>query len=578
MTTTTSSIDQTACRFPWLTMERLAYGLLILVPVIIRLVNLGQRPLAPAEAHTALRAWQASQGMHPALDAGQPLLFTLQSLTFFVMGATDALARIWPLLAISALPLSFYFLREWLGRWQALLAATLITLSPLANTFARRSDGVSFALLAAVIALAGWSRVVRNQSHGWALTLAGVALALLSGPGGVTILIALAVLFLLTRDTLPDHPTGPASGDWIIFGIILLTGGTAIFTRFDALGLMTINLTQWLTDISLSSRSLLLGFVRLAADEPTLSLFGLLAIVWGLRQERRTRALSIAAGGAALIAILQGPDVAYSRAAAAFFLALPTAELLVHLARRGDFSFRSLEQLLFIAVLILLAFLSVYALVTFAFDGDFSRLMIFFVSILLGIMIVFLFVWFLGWQEVRGGLLITSLTLTLLFGVSMAWQLGFNDTLPTLARVSPTEALPDVKDMIRTYGDLSEHQTGDRWATEVVLIPGSRSDDMIQWYLRRAEDFHIVHSVSAENPPAIIIAPAEQVLTLGDHYAGQRFALLSSWDIGLVASLNQGIQWFFFRRAPFPPPAADAVNLWAQLVLLNLEQNLNASN
>ena len=575
MTTTTSTLDTPRPRISWLTTERLAYGLLILVPAIIRLVNLGERTISPIEASTALRAWQASQGMHPALDAGSPLLFSLQSLTFFVMGATDALARAWPLLAISALPMAFYFLRGWLGRWPALLAATLITFSPLANAFARRSDGTGFALLAAAIALVGWSRVQGEQRHGWALILSGLALALLAGPAGFTILVALAILFLLTRGTSSEHRLGPASGDWIVFGVLLLAGGTAFLTRFDALGLMTINLTQWLTDLSLASRNLLLGFIRMAADEPTLSLFGLLAIIWGLRQDRQTRALSIAAAVAALIAILQGPDVAYSRAAAAFFLALPTADLLVNLARRGDFSFRSLEQILFVAVLILLAFLSVDALVSFVPNGDFDQLTLFFLSLLLGLIVILLFLWFLGLSEVRGGLLITGLALTLLFGASMLWQLGFNDTLPTLARVSPTEALPDAKDLIRTYGDLSEHQQGDRWATEVVLIPGSRSDDVIQWYLRRAENFHIAPSVNVENPPAILIAPADYELSLDDAYAGQRFTMLSSWDIGLVESLSQGIQWFFFRRAPFPPPAADAVTLWTRLDLLNLDQNSN---
>ena len=79
-------------------MERLAYGLLIVVPLIIRLIDLGGRTLSPTEASTALRAWQASQALHPTLDAGSHLLFSLQTLTFFIAGASDGLARAWPLL------------------------------------------------------------------------------------------------------------------------------------------------------------------------------------------------------------------------------------------------------------------------------------------------------------------------------------------------------------------------------------------------------------------------------------------------------------------------------------------------
>ena len=553
-------------------MERLAYALLIFIPTAIRLVNLGGRALSPVEASTALRAWQTSQGLHPALDAGSPLLFSLQSLTFFVMGATDALARAWPLLAAAAIPLALYFTREWLGRWTALIAATIITLSPLVNAFARRGDGVSFALLAAAIALTGWSRVVRDQSHGWMLTLAAVAIALLSGPAGFTVLIALAIIFALTWGASAEQRTTPASGDWAIFAVILVAGGAAFFTRFDALGLTAVNLTQWLNDFSLAPKTLLMGLIRMLADEPLLSLFGLMGIIWGVRQSRVPRALSLAAAIAALIAIAQGPDVAYSRAVAAFFLALPTAALLVHLARRGEFSFHSLEQILFVTVLVLLAFLAVYALVAFAHNGDFNRLSIFFVTALLALIIIVIFIFFISWAEVRGGLLMTALILTLLFGAGMIWHLAFNDTLPTLARVSPTETMPDAKDLIATYGDISQHQTGDRWAEEIVLIPGSRSDDVIQWYLRRAEQFRVVDGVNPQNPPAIIITPAELELSLGEDYAGQSFALLSNWGVDHLASANDAIRWFFFRQAPFPPPAADAVNLWVRLDLLDLNQ------
>jgi hypothetical protein len=555
-------------------MERLGYALLTLIPIILRLVNLGQRSLAPAEASAALRAWQQAQGMHPALDAGQPLLFTLQSLTFFVTGATDATARIWPLLAAAALPLALYGARGWLGRWTALIAATLITLSPLINAFARRGDGVSFALLAAGVALAGWARMQEGKAHGWLWTLAGLALALISGPAGFTVILALGLLFALTYASLP-RPTAPAAGDWGVAAAILFLGGTAFFVRFDALGLMAVNLTQWLHNFTLAPRALLTGMVRLAADEPLLSLFGTFAVTWGLLQGGKIRAWSLAAALAALIAIAQGPDVAYSRAAAAFFLALPTAAWLVHLARQDAFHIHSLEETLFIIVLILLAFLSAYALISFAQSGNFNHLTLFFVTLAMGIIVTGVFIMFIGWREVQGGLLIAWLILTLLFGAGMIWQLAFNATLPTLARVYPTEALPDARDLVRTYGDISQHITGDRWAEEIVLIPGSPSDDLIQWRLRRSQQFSVAAGIDPQSPPPIIIAPAEKTLSMGDEYAGQAFAPISNWGVDHLATTNDAIHWFFFRRAPFPPPPADTINLWVRLDLLSLDQPTN---
>jgi len=572
MTATSSTADNTQMNLQQLTLERLAYALLVIIPLAIRLITLGQRTLSPQEASTALRAWQASQGLHPLLNAGSPLLFSLQSATFFIIGATDATARAWPLLAAALLPLAFYLTRDWLGRSVALLAAALIVLSPLANAFARSGDGVSFALLAAAITLAGWAFLSANHRGGWALFGAGVAIALLSGPAGITALITLATLFILTNDASSSHRSAPTSSNWLLFAAALLVGGTLFLTRFDALGLIAINLTQWLQDFSLLPKNILLGAIRMAVDEPFLSLFGLLAILWGLRQTPRIRALSIAAAVAAIIAILQGPDQAYSRAVAAFFLALPTAALLIPIARHGHLRRQSLEQTLFIAVLILLAFLSVYALVAFAHNGDISRLMLFLVILLMSLIVTGVFIWFIGWREVRDGLLISGLILTLLFSTGMLWQLAFNNALPNLARVSPTAALPDVKDLVSTFGDISQRQTGDRWAEEVVLIPGSQSDDMIQWYLRRAAKFSLADGIDPQQPPAMIIAPADRELATKDGYAGQKFALLSNWGVGGIATTNDAIRWLFFRQTPLPPPVADAVNLWVRLDLLDLNR------
>jgi len=560
----------TTPRTHWLTTERLAYGLLVLVPTVIRLIDLGGRTLAPAEVATALRAWQQAQGLHPALDAGQPLLFTLQSLTFFVAGATDASARFWPVTAAGLIPLALYAARSWLGRWPALVAAALITLSPAINALARRGDSAAFALLAAAAALAGLAMLVEGRQGGWKIVVAAAATLLLSGHAGFSALPPLALIFLLTLRSAKPRPA-PAADDWMTFAVTLILGGTLFMMRFDALGLAAINLTHWLSAFTLAPTPLLEGFIRLAVDEPLISACGLMGVVWGLRAGGTYRTLALAAMLAGLIAIFQGPEFTASRAAAALFLALPAAALLVHLARKGDLSFHSVEEILYVAMLTLLAFLSAYALASFAHTGQFDRLMIFGASMLLALIMTGVFIFFIGWREVRSGLLIAALILTTLFGLGSLWSLGFNHTLPTLARAYPTEALPDVKNLVRVYGDLSQQQRGDRWAVTVALLPGSQSDELIQWYFRQAEDMQIVDAIPDDGPPPIIMAPAERELVL-DGYAGQRFEMLTDWDVTDVATTNQAIYWLLFRRAPFPPPSVDAVNLWVNLDLLSLTQ------
>ncbi len=553
-----------------LTMERLLYGLLVLIPGLIRWVHLGQRTLAPAEAATAWRAWQISQGAHPALHAGQPLLLALQSLTFFVMGATDATARFWPLIAMALVPAGFYAARHWLGRGPALMAATLLTFSPTINAFARRGDGTAFALAAAIWVLAGWAWVQEERPYGWKVLALALGTLWVSGPAGFLALLAVGLLLALAwRTEPPPLPFQGKDGLWFLLPWV----ASAVFgLRWDALGLAAINLDQWLHGFAHPPSAWLLAWVRMAVDEPVLSLFGLMGILWGLRRPGRTREMALAALVAGLLALAQGPEGTSSRAVAAFFLALPAAWFLMRLLQTGHLHFYSLEQILLVGVLILLAFLSVYALVSFAASGDFARLLVFAVSVGLALVMLVVFSFFIGWREVRAGMAISALLLTFLFSLSSLWALAFQVNLPTLARVFPTESLPDIPDLVRTYGDLSQQQRGDRWALPVRFVPGSAADDVILWYFRQAQDFRVVDDITPDTQAPIVIMPQDHA-PMPEGHAGQAFATLTDWDLGQITTTNQGIYWLFFRRAPWPPPAVDGVHLWVDLSILSLNQD-----
>jgi hypothetical protein len=79
--------------------------------------------------------------------------------------------------------------------------------------------------------------------------------------------------------------------------------------------------------------------------------------------------------------------------------------------------------------------------------------------------------------------------------------------------------------------------------------------------------------VNLQSPSSVIIAPSDLELVLGEDYAGQTFAPLSSWGVTHLASTNDAIRWLFFRQAPFPPPSAETINLWINLDLMNLDQD-----
>jgi hypothetical protein len=144
-----------------LTVEHLLYFVALLVAFGLRFINLGESPLSPHEAAQAWPAWLAATGTQVA-NAPAPtsaLLYGLQSWLFFLTGGSDALARLLPALAGTALVLLPWWWRAWLGRGAALVVAWLLALDPWLTALSRAGDGaiLSIALgLLALTALGQW--------------------------------------------------------------------------------------------------------------------------------------------------------------------------------------------------------------------------------------------------------------------------------------------------------------------------------------------------------------------------------------------------------------------------------------
>ena len=165
---TTDSPSTQASLVQWLTIERMAYGAIAILALLLRLVGLGNLPMAPGEAAQAMAALGliGHTGALPAAGAS-PLLLSLHSLTFLLTRASESAARVWPALAGVLLVLLAYGLREELGRLGALFAALLLAFSSSLVFWSRSATGESFALLAAmalIVGLAGWRRQPRKAA------------------------------------------------------------------------------------------------------------------------------------------------------------------------------------------------------------------------------------------------------------------------------------------------------------------------------------------------------------------------------------------------------------------------------
>ncbi len=155
--------------------EHLLYGAAVALAFGVRLWHLGQAPLSEEEAQLALQALDVA-ARHPTTLGSAPLLTALTGLAFFLLGSTDAIARLVPALLGGLLPLLAWPLRPYLGRRGALILAFALALDPGLVALSRVANSpipAALALTAAVLAAA-------HNRWRWALPLA--AAGMLLGP------------------------------------------------------------------------------------------------------------------------------------------------------------------------------------------------------------------------------------------------------------------------------------------------------------------------------------------------------------------------------------------------------------
>jgi len=559
-----------------LTVAHLAYGLLVVVALVARSIGLGSRPLAPAEAEAALAAWQLSQGLGPAADAGTPLLLSLQTLLFFLAGGSDFLARLAPNLAAAALPLALWRWRTWVGHRPALLAALLLTFSPLVNAFARRADGTAFVLLGLTLALAGWGQVERRERAGWRWLLAGVGLMLIAGAAAPAALLGLALVMGLSRRQASADVPPPTWGDALPGLVLVVVGGTVFLTRLSALGLMALNWSEWLQAFVWQPQAWLWGLVRLLGDEPLLVLLGTAATLWLWRWPQPTPARRLGQAGLVLlfVAVLQGPSAAGTRAVATVLLAVPAALALARFWRRRRHltvhAAWPAEWPVFVAVLSILLIVAALALFGYTFTLLRVQLLLFALTLLVAVLFVGLFTYLAGWRPalLLGGAV--GLVFLGAYNLAATWGLAFDATPPRYAALYAVETRPAVRDLAVTVGDLGRRRHGERWSLPVTLVSGSASDATLQWYLRRAPSLRVVPAVGGAEAGPLVVAPATAEPALSAAYAGQRFGVFTSWQPQRGTSQQQ-LAWMLYRVAPWDLPTADVV-LWADINLLTLTE------
>jgi predicted membrane-bound mannosyltransferase/DNA-binding beta-propeller fold protein YncE len=160
---------------PWLTIEVLIFGLILLAAVVTRFYNLGARAMSHDESlHTyfSYLLYKGQGYQHNPMMHG-PLQFHLIALSYFIFGASDFTARI-PAATFSILGIATIWIwRRYLGRAGALAAALMALISPFLLYYGRYTREDSYVAVSLFVMLYSILRYFETGKSKYLYLIAG---------------------------------------------------------------------------------------------------------------------------------------------------------------------------------------------------------------------------------------------------------------------------------------------------------------------------------------------------------------------------------------------------------------------
>ncbi len=181
-------------------LEVLIWFGLIVAAAALRLLDLDGLPLTTDEASRALDAARVADGDVPETWRGD-LVAAGTSYLFRIFGEDEFVARVVPAMAGAAVVPVLWFARPYAGKLAALVAASLVTISPLFVLYSRSATQYSAGCLLAAVMMVCLFGYLSRPRTGVAFPLV-VALALAPLTDAPAVVAALAVLvFLMLEST-----------------------------------------------------------------------------------------------------------------------------------------------------------------------------------------------------------------------------------------------------------------------------------------------------------------------------------------------------------------------------------------
>lgn len=553
------------------------YGLALLIATLIRALGLGTVPLSDQEAIWGLQALGfvkgglQTVGNYPGYVLGTGLLF-------YLFEASNWLARILPALIGAWIAFVPYFYRRFLGRFNAVLLAFVLALSPALVANSRFIDGAGMVLTCLLLAGGFWL-------SGYPIAM-GIALgwALLSGPRVWLGLMIFALVFIWNRfvkDTERNElkvVCEEGRFDWrkavLALVLTLLLGGTLFFQVPAGLNGIPGSLIEFLRGWTISS-SIGLGLIWLAllAYEPLAVFLG----GWGLIHSlwRSNAKLDVVLSRAVLVSLFLVMVYPSHRVLDWGFVAVPLWALgvrkLSHLFQGrlapGDWKELAPAWGMGAAVFTLLVFIwmSLGRLVNLqGITGDQQKLIgaSIIVAIAMIMLIAILIAW--GWSGRHSitGLVFSVLFVLLISNLAAAWNAAGLGRNP-LAELWRESAYPTDHDLlVQTVYDTAERARGVRTELDVFVV--DVDSPSLQWALRKINTVRFVKAISPELTPSLVITRDDQQLAFREDYTGQDFVWKETptWDL---LGISDWLRWVMFR---YVPSGKEYLVVWVRSALM----------
>lgn len=551
-------------KLPELTRDRLLFGVLFGVGLLLRLLLLDAHPLREVEAEWAYQAWELWQGQRS--DVGQRAGYlALTRALFSLLGDSRWVARLVPAAAGSLLVWFPYLIRDRVGRFAALVMALGIAFDPGLVAASRAVSSPIFPAATLFLALV----LLHGRQYGWAAV--STAFFFLSGAWGMGVLIlagSLALAHILDHAILEDLASEQRAEDipWrkgsLIGAGILLVVGSSFLSAYEGIsawfGAVPAFIRGWTEASSVPVGRLL---VVLLAYQPLALIFGITGAVQGWRRKDSTDRFMVIwfLFGLFLLLVYPGRQVWDL-----VWILLPLWWLTARAIHRFLLPFKSQPMIWILAGLIFilscLMWLSFSSLTVQQGNPKAELLQwgMIAATFVLGIISTSIVTAEKSWSTARRGLVVGVLGSLSIFMVS-----GMVSAAYRIPAASSHLWLPDPgisqRSLLRdTLQEASVYHTG---REDAIAIEVQSEHASLRWALRNFSQVRYVSDLNApDNPPVLITGGEPSDPTMMSGYVGQDFVLHTR--VGWAGTLPD--DWKTWLASREGPEDGESILVWVR--------------